>query len=451
MTKRKKTAPADSEKPNNPETAAAEQQSDASESAVTEKTSDAKIAEEKPTEKAAAKPAEKAEPKAKPDANKKASEKATSEQPKPAAAENKESEQGATWPGKLALLLSVAALGVSGYLYYQSLQNTQQQQQTLSSIGTLKQDIASAVETATAAASKAESEVGRQVSAINSQLQAAKADAAKQSAEVTELQERLTRSIQQVEASTQQSNSRKDWLLAEVEYLLRLANQRVLMENSPTGALALMKSADKILQQTDDVSIFAVRKSLASDIASLEAVPTIDQQGSYLKLAAMSEQIDNLRMVPLTDKNKLPSLIDDVTADSISESLQQDIKESWANAVAKVEKLVVVQHRDEKIEPLLSPTQHYYLRQNLRLMMEQAQLALLQKQQSVFDESLAKAHKWIGDYFQADDATTLALLKGLKSLEGLKIDPAMPDISNSLTTLKRYLQQAADLKAKGGA
>ena len=158
-----------------------------------------------------------------------------------------------------------------------------------------------------------------------------------------------------------------------------------------------------------------------------------------------------MRLIPLTDKNKLPSLIKEVTPESVSEAWTQDLKESWAKAVDKLEKLVVIQHRDEKIEPLLSPEQTYYLQQNLHLMLEQAQLSLLQKKQTAFDRSLEKAEGWINTYFEEKDPTTQALLRGIGELKSLKISPEMPDISGSLNSLKSYLQQMTKLKEEGAA
>lgn len=371
------------------------------------------------------------------------------EEPVPTAAAHTQPEQQkqpATWPGKLALLISIIALGGSGYQYLQSMQSHQQDNST---IDNLKQDVAKAVADVNSQLTDAKSLVTSQVSSVNQNLTLLQSQSSKEQKGIEELQTRLTQSIQQVTAK--QSNSRKDWLLAEVEYLLRLANQRILMENTSSGALSLLVSADKILKETDDVSIYGVRKALASDIAALESVPTYDLEGSYLKLAALSELISKLRLVPLTDKNKLPSLIEDITPESMSETWSSGLKESWAKAVDKVEKLIVIQHRDEPIEPLLSPEQNYYLQQNLHLMLEQAQLALLQKNQIAFDHSLAKAEEWASTYFEEKDSITQALLRGIVELKELKISPEMPNISGSLNALKTYLKQVTKLKEEGAA
>lgn len=388
---------------------------------------------------------------AQPDVQEQAPEKApepTAEKPAPAeptaapaSPAPAQTDAPATWPGKVALVISLAALGASGWLYWQSLQSKQEESATLTR---LNSQVAAVADSTKSQLADAKALISTQVNAVNQNMTLLQNQSAKEQQSIAELQERLTQSIQQVMAK--QSNTRKDWLLAETEYLLRLANQRILMENTSVGALALLKSADTILKETDDVSIYAVRKALASDIAALEAVPTFDLEGSYLKLAAMAEQVNNLRLVPLTDKNKLPSLIEQITPESVSESWTQGLKTSWANAMAKLEKLIVIQHRDEQIEPLLSPEQTYYLQQNLHLMLEQAQLALLRKEQATFDRSLDKASKWVSTYFEAEDPTTQALLRGIDDVKTLKISPQLPDISGSLNALKSYLQQMTALK-----
>ncbi len=358
---------------------------------------------------------------------------ATKAQPEPAA------KQPATWPGKLALALSVAALGASGYLYWLSLQQGMANQQLASSI-------TSRVE---GAISDARGSIDSSLAGMNQKLGQLEAGAQADRSNVDQLQRRVTLAVQQV--SAKQQNTRKDWLMAEVEYLLRLANQRVLMEQTPEGALALLKSADKILKETDDVTIYEVRKALAADIVALEAVPQLDVEGVFLQLGAMSTQIDQLRLIPLTEQRELPELLQELTPEVVEASWGAGLSASWNKAMDKFNQLIVIKHRDEPVEPLLSPEQTYYLQQNLHLMLEQAQLALLQRKQGSYDSSLKKAEQWIGTYFEAKDATTQALLRGVRELQGVQVAPELPNISGSLGKHKDYLRQMTKLKEEGAA
>ncbi|OMH39195.1 hypothetical protein BGP75_04440 [Motiliproteus sp. MSK22-1] len=359
--------------------------------------------------------------------------------------ENKEPEQTSTekksrsWIGVLAFVLALCALIVAGY-GFSKLQELQLQTASLeSSAASVNESIDQNLQKTIAAASKESGKAEAKIDALKSELQA-------QQQHVSELQDRLTRATKQM--SKIGTDKRKDWLLAEVEYLLRLANQRVLMEKSPVGALALLKSSDQILKETDDVSIYNVRKAIASDIASLESVPRLDVDGTFLKLAALNEQVSKLRLIPISDKRELPDMLKEVTPDSVSESWNQGLKASWNQTMDKLEKLIVIQHRDEPIEPLLSPEQVYFLQQNLHLMIEQAQLSLLQGQQGSYDASLNKATEWVSSYFEAEDSTTQSLLKGLNDLKSIQVSPALPDITSSLKALKAYLADIHDAKGE---
>jgi len=357
----------------------------------------------------------------------------------PAKTQEKTTKQGATWPGKIALLVALIAVVGVGYLYWLQMQSGTQ-------ISSAQKQTTAAVD---AAINDSKQQMNQQLGAFNQQISTLKSDSAKEKANIAELQDRLTKSIQQVTA--QQQNTRKDWLLAEVEYLLRLANQRVLMEQTAQGALQLLRSADKILSETDDVTIYDVRKAVAADIAALEAVPILDTEGVFLRLGALNAQVGQLQVIPLTEQHKLPELVNQVANEEFVSSWADDIKVAWAKVADKFDQLVVVQHRDEPIEPLLSPQQSYYLQQNLHLMLEQAQLSLLQRKPRSYLNSLEKAEGWVGTYFEQDHSNTQALLKALQQLKQVEVAPQMPDISGSLTTLKSYLQQMRKLKEQGAA
>lgn len=259
-------------------------------------------------------------------------------------------------------------------------------------------------------------------------------------------QARLSEAIKQVEAG--RNTTETDWRLAEAEYLLRLANQRVLMEKRPEGALALLRNTDKILAALDDVTLYTLRQSLARDIAKLEAVPTLDVEGSYLRLGALIEQTAELPTLSLEQQRQLPQLLQDITPEGIDASLKEDIQTSFSRAIASLENLVVIQQHDRPIEPLLSPEQGHYLRQNVQLLIEQAQLALLRQEQNIYGNSLIRIQELINRYFDVNHSATSAMLSSLKELSALQVAPNMPDISASLTALQQHLNEMSRLGAE---
>src|SRR5690554_6547046 len=90
------------------------------------------------------------------------------------------------------------------------------------------------------------------------------------------------------------NRTRTDWLLAEAEYLLRIANQRLLIEKDIKGALSALESADEVLSESDDIGVFPVRQQLAREVLSLRGIQGVDRTGMYLKLDAAIASLHDL-------------------------------------------------------------------------------------------------------------------------------------------------------------
>ncbi|MGB0957492.1 MAG: uroporphyrinogen-III C-methyltransferase, partial [Litorivicinus sp.] len=230
-----------------------------------------------------------------------------------------------------------------------------------------------------------------------------------------------------------EGNRAQEYLLAEVEYLLRIAIQRVQAGRDVATGLALLQSADQALATADDAALFPVRRALASEIAALRAVPSLDRTGLYLKLAAAAEQVDALRMSP----TEIASAPAPESADAID------------GALKTLASFVTVRRRDNPVEPMLAPTEAAYVRQNLRLMMEQSQLALLDGDSATWQASLGRAQDWVGRYFLASDTQTTAMLETLAPLGDLNIAPELPRIGESLNALRAVQKARVDALVGG--
>ncbi|NRP59483.1 uroporphyrinogen-III C-methyltransferase [Marinobacterium sp. xm-d-564] len=328
-------------------------------------------------------------------------------------------------------LVALGAVGAGGYLAQQKLTQLEESFNQRSAAQQLE---------ATAAVNDANAAVAE----LTESFQQIQAEKVAQTAEIATLQERLSDAIKQVEAGRERSES--DWRLAEAEYLLRLANQRILMENRAEGALALLRSTDTILKELDDVSLYPLRQSLASDISKLESVPNLDIEGTYLRVAALIERSKDLPTLTLEQQRQLPELIDNVITEQVDADTQQNITSGFAKAISKLESLIVIQRHDQPVEPILSPDQGHYLRQNIQMLLEQAQLALLRQQQSIFTTSLSRAQSLLMQYFDKDNYTTSVLIQSLAELTTLNVSPTIPDISGSLKALQQHQKEMANLR-----
>ena len=256
----------------------------------------------------------------------------------------------------------------------------------------------------------------------------------------------ISRVIKQQQSllSSLATTTRSDWQLAEAEYLLRLANQRLLMEHSATGALALLESADDILQELDDMQLYVVRQQLARDIAALKLVDPVDRSGIFLRLAALSEQV--LRL-PTNVRPRTPYHTDATAAaeSSADIGLWQKLRHNFFAAMKKLGDQVRIRRHDEPVEPLLPPDAESYLRQNVSFNLEQAQLALLREETAIYRNSLQRARSLLQKHFNKESrAQTIAV--ELAQLAVVEVQVALPDITGSLQALQDFNTQLHKLE-----
>ncbi|KPP99304.1 MAG: uroporphyrin-III C-methyltransferase HemX [Marinobacter sp. HL-58] len=241
------------------------------------------------------------------------------------------------------------------------------------------------------------------------------------------------------------NRTRTDWLLAEAEYLLRVANQRLMIEKDIRGALAALESGDEVLAESDDIGVYPVRQQLAKEILALKGIADVDRTGLYLKLEAAIDSVHQLTDSALTN-DRAPGFVPDENDSSAEnpDSLQGLVAEGWDKAKHTLSQVVVVRRLDEPVKPLLSPEQSAYARLNLQLMLEEAELAVLRGHQELYSRSLAKASNAINNWYDSTNSRIIALSQSLDELSEKNVDPELPDISRSLELLKARLAGRLD-------
>lgn len=235
------------------------------------------------------------------------------------------------------------------------------------------------------------------------------------------------------ELAEEQDADPREWLYAEAEYLLRLANQRLRLERDVQGAQSLLEAADARLAEADNPALIPVRRAIQSELAALDSVPGVDRTGLYLALMAQQEQLATL---PLKQD------VEEIAAQSDDQApLEGGWREQLAQLGGELKDLVVVRHHDEALEALMTPEQESYLRQNVRLLLEQAQLALLKAEPRLYHASLGKAITLVERYYDTQNEAVKASLERLRSLHDKTIRPELPDISASLQRLKDFIEK----------
>ena len=236
------------------------------------------------------------------------------------------------------------------------------------------------------------------------------------------------------------NRTRTDWLLAEAEYLLRVGNQRLMIEKDINGALAALESADEVLAESDDIGVYPVRQQLAKEILALKGLAEVDRTGLYLKLEAAIDSIHELTDAALIN-DRAPGFVsassDDTTTNT--DSVPGLLAEGWEKIKDTLSQVVVVRRLDEPVKPLLSPEQSAYARLNLQLMLEEAEMAVLRGHQELYSRALTKASNAITDWYDSSNKRIIALSRTLDELSEKNVDPELPDISRSLELLKSRL------------
>ncbi|MGO1395462.1 MAG: uroporphyrinogen-III C-methyltransferase [Halomonas sp.] len=242
--------------------------------------------------------------------------------------------------------------------------------------------------------------------------------------------------------SQEQETDDRDWLHAEAAYLLRLANQRLQLEGDVDGAAALLRTADARLVDADNPALTTVRREIANELAALDAVPQVDRTGLYLALNAQQQRISSLRLSQEIEERAVASSIEQPPTGTFQRQL--------ARFGEELKDLVAVRHHDEALEALVTPEQESYLRQSLRLVLEQTQLALLNEEKALYDASIDKALELLNGYYDTTREETQSVIARLEELKQAEVKPELPDISASQQELARFIENRYESRGESG-
>ncbi|MFW0768167.1 uroporphyrinogen-III C-methyltransferase [Trabulsiella odontotermitis] len=262
---------------------------------------------------------------------------------------------------------------------------------------------------------------------------------ADQLAEAKRQQDALTKQLDEVQqkVATISGSDAKTWLLAQADYLVKLAGRKLWSDQDVTTAAALLKSADASLADMNDPSLITARRAITDDIASLSGVAQVDYDGIILKVNQLANQVDNLR---LADNNDDGSPMDDDDSSELSSSLSEwrvNLQKSWQNFM---DNFITVRRRDETAVPLLAPNQDVYLRENIRSRLLVAAQAVPRHQDETYKQALDNVSTWVRAYYDTEDATTKGFLEEIDKLSQQSISMDIPDTLQSQAILEKLMQ-----------
>jgi uroporphyrin-3 C-methyltransferase len=295
-------------------------------------------------------------------------------------------------------------------------------------------------------------EVGKRLAESDAALAQAKSRESELANELREAQAKLALLETRLsESQTQQASlealyrelapSRDELALNEVEQVLLLASQQLAIANNVQAALAALQLADAKLSRVDRPQLVTLRRALARDIDRLKAVPYVDVAGMSLKLDQAIAAIDAL---PLARDERLPPAPPPLPP-ADEPAWQRMLHDAWG----EIRSLIRIEVADRPAAPLVPPQQAYFLRENLRLRLLAARVALLSHDDQAFKADVTAASRWVKQYFDTRQKSVQSLAANLTQLAATPMPAEVPDVSASLNALRTV--KAGRERAPAGA
>lgn len=241
----------------------------------------------------------------------------------------------------------------------------------------------------------------------------------------------------QINKVSAQANAQQptDWLFSEADFLLNNALRKLVLDNDVDTAVSLLKLADETLAKVNNSQSAAIRSAINQDLKQLLSVTGVDQNAVIQKLSQLANTVDEL---PVLDVN----FGDDQNATKLSDSLSDWAENAEKSATSFLNHFIRIspKHGADRKE-LLAPNQDIYLRENIRLRLQLAIMAVPRQQNELYKQSLEAVASWIRSYFDTNAEVTQSFLKSVDELSELSIYVDVPSQLQSLSMLDKYLNR----------
>ncbi|MDC7713219.1 uroporphyrinogen-III C-methyltransferase [Vogesella sp. LYT5W] len=327
-------------------------------------------------------------------------------------------ENGSNKPNKppvnLALIVAVVALGLTGWQYLDTRQQLNKAQQALA---------------------ERLADAGGSTKALQNQAELTQASTRELQAKLALIEARVNESAGQYATLSgmyqELTKDRSDWLLSEVEHTLGVASQQLQLAGNVSGAISALEGVQTRLAQVDNPGLIGVKRAVAKDLETLKALPYLDTVGLTVKLDTLMLGAETLPLV--IDHHRLggkPVAQASVAADApwwtrLAGELTQSLGD-----------LVRIRRMDKPEALLLSPEQAFFLRENLKMRLLDARLALIQRDGATYQADLAAAGQYAARYFDRDAPTTRQWQAMLSEVASVRLSVTLPDLSASLKAVR---------------
>ena len=329
----------------------------------------------------------------------------------------------------LSLLAILIALGVGGAGYYFGQQQVAEIQQKLTA---LESQSGVAVSTPVSDNSGQVKLLEQGLKTAQDKVEQLEQLVAGKTGEIAALQSQV-KQVSQLAGAQQPS----DWLFSEADFLLNNALRKLVLDNDVDTAISLLKLADETLVKVNNSQANTIRTAINQDLKQLLSLSSVDQNAVMQKLSQLANTVDELQVLNVNfdeAPEKSGKLSDDIA------DWQQNVKKSATSFLNHFIRISPKQSADKK--ELLAPNQDIYLRENIRLRLQLAIMAVPRQQDELYKQSLDAVASWIRSYFDTNAEVTQNFLKSVDELADSSIYVDVPGQLQSLTLLDKYLNRA---------
>ena len=244
------------------------------------------------------------------------------------------------------------------------------------------------------------------------------------------------------------SKNRDEWALAEIEQVLSTASQQLQLAGNVQGALIALQNADRSLSRADKPQFITIRRAIAKDTEKLKALPGIDMAGVALRIDNVIAQVDTLPMlsdhqpVPPSQIAKPSRVLKPGAPAPAPNAFTTRVQQLWSGWTGEmwdeIRQLIRVRRVDTPEALMLSPGESYFLRENLKLRLLNARLALLSRNEAAFRSDLIAAQETLVKYFDTRARSTQAAQATLRQVQANNLAIEMPSLAESLNAVRTY-------------
>ena len=329
----------------------------------------------------------------------------------------------------LSLLAILIALGVGGAGYYLGQQQVAEIQQKLTA---LESQSGVAVSAPVSDNSGQVIQLEQGLKTAQDKVEQLEQLVAGKTGEIAALQAQV-KQVSQLAGAQQPS----DWLFSEADFLLNNALRKLVLDNDVDTAISLLKLADETLVKVNNSQANAIRTAINQDLKQLLSLSSVDQNAVMQKLSLLANTVDELQALNVNfdeTPEKSGKLSDDIA------DWQQNVEKSATSFLNHFIRISPKQSADKK--ELLAPNQDIYLRENIRLRLQLAIMAVPRQQDELYKQSLDAVASWVRSYFDTSAEVTQNFLKSVDELADSSIYVDVPEQLQSLTLLDKYLNRA---------